>query len=240
MNWSLLGETGAALRKHGIKFPFLAARWLYYRIMDVWAESRFDRRFGVETGFIVATDELDFDDTTAQQQAVRYRPTPPFTIRQGLRKLERLSGLDFSNETFIDYGCGAGRVLIIAAEAGFGRVIGIELSPALVATCEQNLEQYRSRKTDSRLEVQLENAATYRPPDDASVYFFFVPFDAPVYQEVMNNIRDSAKRHARDIYVVEIGARLRDFSFEKAGCELIGKIEKLNIFRLPAVADRRA
>ena len=199
LKWSLLGETGAAIRKHGFRFPYLAALRSYYRVLNVWHESRFDDRYGVKTGFIVAADELAFDVPDAQNRAVRYRPTPPFTIMRDLRELRRLSGLDFAKETFVDYGCGAGRVMIIAAESGFASAIGIELSPALVETCESNIARYTTtKKRDCNLVVLRQNAMTYEPPDDATVFFFFVPFDAEVYEAVMLRIRGFRRTVAPD------------------------------------------
>ncbi len=232
LNWSLLGETRTAIRKHGIRFPYLAAKWLYYRVLNVWHESRFDRKFNVRTGFIVSSDNLDFGDPGIQSQAVRYRPTPPFTIIQGLKKLRRLSGLDFAEEGFIDYGCGAGRVLIIAAESGFVDVTGIELSPSLVETCKRNIEAYAPINQASKLTVIKQNAMEYVPSTNATVFFFFVPFGADVYREVMARIRESIAALPRVVYIVEIGSKLRSFDFEDEGCELMGTVEKLSLFRL--------
>jgi len=232
LNWSLLGETRAAIRKHGIRFPYLAAKWLYYRVLNVWYESQFDRKFNVRTGFIVSSDDLDFDDLDVQSQAGRYRPTPPFTIIQGLKKLRRLSGRDFSEEGFIDYGCGAGRVLIIAAELGFVDITGIELSPSLVETCKSNIGAYAPTNPASKLTVIKRNAMEYVPPTNATVFFFFVPFGADIYRKVMVRIRESIEELPRVVYIVDIGSKLRSFDFEVEGCELMGTVEKLSLFKL--------
>lgn len=232
LNWSLLSETRAAVRKHGIRFPYLATIWLYYRVQNVWHESRFDRKFNVRTGFIVSSDNLDFGDPDIQDQAVRYRPTPPFTMIQGLKKLRRLSGLDFAEEGFVDYGCGAGRVLVIAAESGFANVTGIELSPLLVETCKRNIEAYAATNRNSTLTVVKQNAMEYVPPPSASVFFFFVPFGADIYRKVMHRIRESIEEHPRIVYIVEIGSKLRSFDFQDERCELIGTVEKLSLFKL--------
>ena len=238
LNWSvlrrLLIDTPGAIRKHGIRFPLVATNWLYYKVLNVWHESRFDRRFGVRTGFIVAANDLSFDDLKVQRQAVRYRPTPPFTIIQGLKKLERLSGMDFSKESFVDYGCGAGRVIIIAAQSGFGNVTGLELSPPLIETCRANIAQYASVNPTSNLTVLKKNAALYEPPTNATVFFFFVPFGAEVYKDVMTRITESVAKRPRTIYIVEIGSELRSFDFEEHGCRLIGTVEKLSILQFPS------
>lgn len=230
LNLSLIREVRAALHKHGIRFPYVAAKWLYYRLWNIWHESRFDRKYAVETGFIVASNDLAFEDSDVQDQAVRYRPTPPFTIIKGIKKLRRLSSLNFADETFIDYGCGAGRVMLIAAESGFGNVVGIELSPALVEICAANIAAYERTNHNSVLSVKKQNAMEYIPPPDATVFFFFVPFGAEIYREVVQRIRESIARRPRTVYILDIGSKMKSFDFEDEGCRLIGNVEKLSIF----------
>jgi 2-polyprenyl-3-methyl-5-hydroxy-6-metoxy-1,4-benzoquinol methylase len=45
--------------------------------------------------------------------------------------------------TFIDIGCGKGRVLLMAAEHGFRKIIGIDFAADLCLTARGNVEQYR-------------------------------------------------------------------------------------------------
>ena len=53
-------------------------------------------------------------------------------------------------EVLVDYGSGKGRVLVVAAELGIQRIVGIEFSPGLVAIAKCNLERYRARTGDGR------------------------------------------------------------------------------------------
>jgi len=227
---SLLKELGSAMRKTGFRFPWLAAKWLFYRVGNVVQEAKFDRVNNVNTGFIVASDELAFDDAAAQREAVRYRPTPPFTIRRGLALLRRKTSLQFRDSTFIDYGCGAGRVLFIAAESGFGRTIGLELSPALVEICEANIASYARPRGCGEISVVQHNAMTYVPGGEVNVFFFFVPFGREVYLGVMQRIRESLALTPRTIYILDIGSRLKAFNFADEGARLIGTVEKLSVF----------
>lgn len=230
LDFSLLKEVGGAIRKTGYRFPWLAAKWLFYRVGNVVQEAKFDRVNNVNTGFIVASDELDFDDAAAQSEAVRYRPTPPFTIRRGLALLQRKTPIQFRDSTFIDYGCGAGRVLFIAAESGFARIIGLELSPALVDTCQANITNYARRRDCGEISVIRQNAMTYVPDGEVNVFFFFVPFGRDIYLEVMQRIRESLAVTPRTVYLLDIGSRLKGFSFADEGARLIGSVEKLSIF----------
>lgn len=53
--------------------------------------------------------------------------------------------------TFIDIGCGEGRVLLMAAEHGFRKIIGIDLAADLCLTARGNVERYRRCSNSSAL-----------------------------------------------------------------------------------------
>ena len=118
-------------------------------VYHLWTDFRFDRRHGVRTNYLVAIEDLDFPDAGAQSTSARYRASPAFSVATSLQRLsERLGGLQ--DQVLIDYGCGAGRILIVAAEAGVSRTIGIELSPQLVAQCQQNADSYSAAHLGGR------------------------------------------------------------------------------------------
>lgn len=236
LDWSLLKELRGKIRQYGLRFPYLASKWLFYRIGNVVQDANFDAKYDVNTAFVVAADALDFNDAERQAQAVRYRPTPPFTIRRALRVLQRRTAINFAESTFIDYGCGAGRVLFIASLAGFKKVIGVELSPALVATCDLNITSFKKKTRCGEIHVKREDAAKFEPNSNANVFFFFVPFDRDIYEAVMVQIRESAEQNPRPIYILDIGSKLKSFSFIDEGCELICVVEKLSIFEYPQIA----
>ena len=47
--------------------------------------------------------------------------------------------VDHSEFTFVDYGLGKGRVLMLATEYPFKRIVGVEFSESLDRTARQNL-----------------------------------------------------------------------------------------------------
>ena len=78
-----------------------------------------------------------------------YSPTPRSTFFKLLRHLD----VDYARFTFIDFGCGKGKVLLLAAELPFQRIIGIEFSPALARVAEENLKSYRGKRRCSNVQV---------------------------------------------------------------------------------------
>lgn len=51
-------------------------------------------------------------------------------------------GLDYSKFTFIDFGAGMGRVLLMASERPFRKIIGVEFARELITIAENNLRSY--------------------------------------------------------------------------------------------------
>jgi SAM-dependent methyltransferase len=222
-----LRDTYRFVIRHGWVFPFRAVHWL----IDIMYEIQFDRRYNVKTAFIILPDKLNYENPDIQKQAVQYQPSPAYTILKGLKVFKKVCSFDFKDATFIDYGCGAGRVMIIAAEYGFKKIIGVELSPYLVELCQNNIKTYSHSHKNCNLTVVKQNAAEYIPPSDANVFFFYSPFGFDIYKQVISNIKASVNRNHRTIYVLEILSEIRNVDFAKEGFEFERKVGKLRILR---------
>jgi hypothetical protein len=89
-----------------------------------------------------------------------------------------LAGLDiaFENYTFVDFRSGKGRALLPASEFPFRRILGLEFSPELHRTAEENIRRYNSATQKCR-DIQSLNVdfADFALPPEASVLFFFHP-----------------------------------------------------------------
>ena len=178
----------------------------------LWELMTFDWRLGVSTSGVIPATKLQFEDDTAMEHAVRYRGSPSFSVRSGIATLESKEE-SFADMTFVDYGCGAGRVMLIAAELGFRHVIGLELSPGLVSRCQSNMARYAARnRAGTRFEVLRRNAMEYFPDPSARVFFFFHPFDQEILNGVLSQIESSIDAAPRQVYVLTFQARDYDFS----------------------------
>jgi len=104
---------------------------------------------------------------------------------------------------FVDFGCGKGRALLLAAEYPFRRIVGVEFFPQLVEIARKNLFSYRNpRQVCPDLEVVLGDAALFPIPDAPLVLYFNDPFDGHVLERVVLNIRRSLDHHPRPITVI--------------------------------------
>ncbi len=145
----------------------------------------FDRRFGVDTATVRSVSTLDVPLEIAAH-ATRYEPIP--RVDTYLHSL----AVPFEEYTFIDYGCGKGRALLMASDFPFRRIIGVEYSRELAAIARHNIRSYRNPNQKCRtIEVFEGNAALFEPPETASVFFLHNPFDGLILQQVLDRIRQN-------------------------------------------------
>ena len=104
--------------------------------------------------------------------------------------------------TFVDYGCGKGRGLALGAVAGFRRLIGIEISPALAAICDRNLNRTRGRHSGIIADVRVVDAVEFRPPAGPLVAFLYNPFLGETLGRVVARLRQHSEHHP--VWVVYI------------------------------------
>jgi len=110
---------------------------------------------------------------------------------------------NYSEYTFIDVGSGKGRVLFVAAEYPFRKVIGVEFSNALHEDAVANLKRYKfSRRRCADIEPVHADAREFEFPNDNLVIFLFNPFGAEVMERMLENLERSLEKHPRHVIVV--------------------------------------
>src|SRR5262249_20308841 len=121
----------------------------------------FDLKYGTETLRWRELEGLDVVGSN-KQHGVYYQPTQARTLWKVLRG-SRLP----AEGAFLDLGCGKGRTLILAAEYGYRRVLGVEFSSLLCDIAQSNLQRYAERsRRGAELQVVNADAAEYPIPDD--------------------------------------------------------------------------
>jgi SAM-dependent methyltransferase len=110
---------------------------------------------------------------------------------------------DYSEYTFIDMGSGLGRVLFVAAEYPFRRVVGVEFATGLHRQALDNIARYRHGKSRcGSIESVLANAAEYEFPDEKLVIFMFNPFGPEILSRMLANLDRSLRRCPRHVVVL--------------------------------------
>jgi SAM-dependent methyltransferase len=178
----------------------------------------YDALTGVDTAGAIPPRDLDISPNH-RAHSNEYAPTPAPIVRHILGSIE----IPFERFDFVDFGSGKGRVLLVAAERPFARVIGVEVSPSLDAIARDNIAAYRRRVPASpEIESIRMDVADYCLPTDPCVLFFFNPFDESVFQRVLDNVETSLKEHPRPAILVYYHATETDRQM----------VERLGMFRL--------
>lgn len=169
----------------------------------VRADSRFDRQFGVNTAGIIEPADLDI---TNRQKDVghRYEPTPVLAIQAMLDNLT----LPHREYSFIDFGSGKGRLLLLAARYPWQHVFGVEFSQRLHEIAKTNIAKWQDpRQQCTRIESILADARDFPLPHSPLVLFFFTPFTLPVFKHVVDNIKQSLCEYPRPMQILYYGSR---------------------------------
>jgi SAM-dependent methyltransferase len=103
---------------------------------------------------------------------------------------------------FLDLGCGKGRALCVAANKGFKKVTGIDLSKALCKDAEKNLAATGKKIPSLQYKIYNNDAFYFEIPPDVDCIFMFNPFDDVIMSGVAENIAVSVEEHPRKITLI--------------------------------------
>jgi SAM-dependent methyltransferase len=149
----------------------------------------FDLEHNVDTSGHIPGEALA-TGSTSDLYNTAYWAISPSTLRQAFAALP----FDPAEYTFVDLGCGKGRALLLAAQQGFGRILGVELSPQLAVIARANTAPYPA------IEVRTQNAAQITLPDGPVLVFLYHPFLPPLLRRVLKNLL--AQQDSRPLYIL--------------------------------------
>jgi len=169
-----------------------------YRFYMELSHRSFDLRYGLQTRGRVERAQLDIPKPV-QDRVTRYEASKTRVFSHILARLP-VAPDEF---TFIDLGAGKGRALILAAEHGFKRVIGVEISPKLHSIGQDNVARYTSRTGNrSHIQLLLLDVLEFAIPAERTVYYLYNPFDEATTAHVLDKIAGSVMEHPRDVWIV--------------------------------------
>jgi SAM-dependent methyltransferase len=167
---------------------------IFYLTYRPGEDLSFDRRHGTDTSGLLMPPDWSFEDESLRDQAVGYVPSPPRVTRAMLR------ALDVPPEpfTFVDVGCGKGRVLLIAAGLPFRSIAGVEASPALAAVARDNIARAgRLRRKCRDLRVEIADAMRWPLPPGDLVLHLYHPFGPDLLARFLSRVEQALARDPR-------------------------------------------
>jgi len=188
-----------------IRMPVAAVGRRLSRQLAWWATrarwTMFDVLHGVDTGAGGAEKAAELPPGN-----IAYVPTP-WTV---LPRVLRLASLPVHGFSFVDIGCGKGKVLLSALQYPFTRVTGVDFSIPLCRVAERNLAAARLlRRRCVDAQVVNADAAEYVIPDGPVIFFFANPFTDEIMTRVLTNILTSYRASPRPLYLIFYAASSR-------------------------------
>lgn len=94
-----------------------------------------------------------------------------------------------NNDYLIDFGCGKGRVIIMAAEHHCPTFTGIEIDPIRYNDLAENIRNFKfSTNNKSVFNTLNSDAKIMVIKDTVNNFFFFIPFHSKIYINIITSI----------------------------------------------------
>lgn len=119
-----------------------------------------------------------------------------------------------SESAFLDIGCGKGMCMKCAAELGYRKVAGLDLDKHLLGIARTNM-----RKLQLDVDCISASAVEFDRYQDYDVFYFYNPFGAATFQQVINRLIESQRQRGRNIWVAYYHPVFGQL-FEDAGFQL--------------------
>jgi len=199
-------ESGVLAKIRRVKYS-VASSGLRRSILDVLItflaysperDRSFDRRHGTDTSGAVEPSSLGIADKTLREKAILYLPSPARVTRWMLENI----GLDHRQFSFVDLGCGKGRVLLVASEYPFQRIVGVDISSELSEIARRNDAQYRSSTRKCReMRVETKNVLAFDFPEGNVLVHLYHPFDPELTGMALRRLGESLVVRPRRVVV---------------------------------------
>lgn len=180
-------------------FLFIGRNWNYrLAFFTIYHEIRGERKYGLDTGKIDFLKNERIESRNLSHASI-YQASGYYLLEKAFGYLQEEQQIDGG---LVDFGCGKGRVLLVAAHYGFKKITGIDFSKVLCAEAEKNISKIRSHFPEASARISCGDAADYAVQEDDTVFFFFNPFNEKVMLPVVRNILGSFKKAPREIKVL--------------------------------------
>lgn len=194
-------EPGAPSTKTGEKRRLLPG----LKVADGFTRHPFDIAFGLRTSGLIPGRHLK-SGHPHDRHATAYFGVAPSVFRDLLRRWRQSHpAAPIEQTTFIDFGAGMGRAMLIAALQPFRAVVGVELNPALVRLARRNMTRWRKiANPQAPMRLVSGDVADYRIPTGPCVAFLFNPFGATVMRRLLRAMSRSFARRPGELDILYV------------------------------------
>ena len=158
----------------------------------------FDVKHGVKTAETVPMSRLRLHGPHAREGVI-YATLTDGALWASFNRI----AIPYAEYSFVDFGSGKGKAILVASQLSFRKVIGVEYSEELIGVARKNLETCRGlERKCGGIELLNMDAADFEIPSGPLVLYFYNPFYETVMQKVVSNIRRSLIEDPRPAYVI--------------------------------------
>lgn len=157
-----------------------------------------ERELGIRTFGANAPDELSIE-ADSKLGGHLYQPSSSIIFEKAMNALS----FNFQDKVFLDIGSGKGRALILAAEAGFRKVIGVEYASELNDIAHTNVEKVRDRFPNTEFVLSEGDALEYEIPEEVDVIYLFNPFDEEATRKLLTKVKPTFKQ-PKQMYLIYV------------------------------------
>ena len=188
---------------------------------------RYDRKLGIETSRVLDRTELGVE-ADKRKHAWSYHPCDTRRFSRVMRHLK----IDFERFCFIDVGSGKGRVLFMASELPFNRLIGVEFSIELNRIAESNLKRFAANSSlaEKKIELVCCDALELELPREPTVLFLFNPFDGEIMAKFIQGLENSLKFAPRPTIIIYVHPTAEEVFQQSANWRLVIKERRKDDF----------
>lgn len=158
---------------------------------------QFDQAYHVDTAGITTLAALDVVGRN-RDLGHYYHGTDPAVFERMMAALP----IDPADYSFVDFGSGKGKALLLASLWPFQHIVGVEFAGALHAAALRNIESFVHPDQRSRniISVHLDATEFDCPPTPLVVYFYN-PFSEVVLSAILENLQAALHAEPRDVWV---------------------------------------
>lgn len=164
---------------------------------------KFDKIYRTDTSGELLIKDTNLSESESKSGAQLYWATPEPLDRYLIGSLD----IAFTDYTFIDFGSGKGRVLLVASQFPFQKIIGVEFVPELHEIAEKNIHIYKSNQQKcNNISSVCMDAVEFCIPETPIVLHFYHPFksESKILSKVLNNIKKSLVEKPRPVWIIYI------------------------------------
>lgn len=181
-------------------FFFIGLNWNFWlAAFTIWHEVKGERKYHLNSIGLDKLRSLSIKSDNLAHASI-YQASNYYILEKGLNYLASIN----ENNNITDFGCGKGRVLVVAAYFGFKNITGVDFAKALCISAEQNIQKAKLHYPSTEFNIICDDVVNYKIKKEQNVFFFFNPFDETVMLEVIKNILASLKEKSRKVYVMYV------------------------------------